>query len=163
MHFKKVRSYATNWVLRVQRAPITVDHPDPLPSTSTAGVYGKCLKCHPVKIGQITGWPCAPVSLMWLGVLTHKYMSKSKHKNAQSYQTCEHHHQLTTNTTCMIRNQLTWLVKTGKRPKISQSWITASWILKTYSPISCSGLKGARKCALTFHKLAVDFAFHKHT
>lgn len=163
IHFKKVRSYATNWVLRVQRAPVTVDHPDLLPSTSTVGVYGRCLKCHPVKIGQITGWPCAPVSLMWLGMLTHKCMSKSKHKNAQSYQTCERHHQLNTNSTCMIRNQYTYLVKTGKRRRFKTKKIRQYWILKIHFPISCSVLKGSRKCVFTFEKLAADFVFYKHT
>lgn len=88
----KVRSCGINWVLRVQRAPITVDHPDLLTSPSTVEAKDRCLECHPIKIGQITGWPHAPVSLMWLGTLaqTHQNLSKTKHTNARSYQQYKH-------------------------------------------------------------------------
>lgn len=72
---KKVRSYVINWKLRVQRAPITVRVP-PHKNRTDHGV-ASCL-----------------VSPMWLGTLTqtHKYLSKTKHKNVHGHQGCEHHH-----------------------------------------------------------------------
>lgn len=44
---------------------------------------GRCQGYLPVKIGQITGWPQAPVSLMWLGMRANKYMLKTTKKHTQ--------------------------------------------------------------------------------
>lgn len=46
---------------------------------------GRCQGYLPVKIGQIMGWPRAPVSLMWLVMLAHKYMhtTTQRHMHTQ--------------------------------------------------------------------------------
>lgn len=42
---------------------------------------GRCQGYLPVKIGQIMGWPQAPVSLMWPNMLAPKYVQIEQHKN----------------------------------------------------------------------------------